>query len=106
MIGGMAVQVALADVCGDPGYEDCWEDCWIAVEVSVVIAVAVAVSAVVVAVIAVAVAVAASVAVAVAVAGLRPRWRHFWAPDVLKSLLKIGEAKIIVVKIIVCFFCP
>ena len=27
MIGGMAVQVALADVCGDPGYEDCWEDC-------------------------------------------------------------------------------
>ena len=25
--GGMAVQVALADVCGDPGYEDCWEDC-------------------------------------------------------------------------------
>ena len=27
MIGGMLIQVALADVCGDPGYEDCWEDC-------------------------------------------------------------------------------
>ena len=23
MIGGMLIQVALADVCGDPGYEDC-----------------------------------------------------------------------------------